>query len=408
VVIKGSYDIEVIQQGDYPFRRPPEGKIVFDENGDPVPQFTDTIPFLITLPKTPMPADGFKTLIFMHGSGGQAQQLIDRGPKPSVDQPAPHGSGPGGVVAKYGMAGFAADFPLHGTRYSPPDTSGLKLYNLIGNPRATVDNFLVSANEVARHGRLLASLEIDPAIAPNDVLDAGASEDGMIRFDRDSLTMMGQSMGSTIGLPGLTVSEEIDAGILSGSGGTLIEVALEANRPVNVKALLEQVLQLRDDEELDRFSPLLHGLQHLWDYVDPIVHARYAVREPLPDMPRKHWIQHSEVDDGYFSVESRTALSGALGLPFAQPVEEQEAIEIMTTIAPEHDQPLALPIQGNLEGGVTGVVAMYQPSVLDGHNVAYQVDDAMAQYACFAKTVGGGEAPVFTAPADAEPATCDQ
>ncbi|MGM0555498.1 MAG: hypothetical protein ACQEVA_03875 [Myxococcota bacterium] len=408
VVLKGSYDIEVIQRGDYPFRNPPDGKIVFGEDGEPVPQFTDTIPFLITIPKTPMPAGGFKTLIFMHGSGGEAQQLVDRGPKPSPGEPAPHGSGPGGVVAPYGMAGFAAEFPLHGTRYSPPDTTGLKLYNLIGNPPATVDNFLVSANEVARHGRLLAGLEIDPSIAPNDVLDPGASSDGMLRFDRDSLTMMGQSMGSTIGLPALTVSEELDAGILSGSGGTLIEVALEATKPVDVKTLLERVLQLGDDEELDRFSPLLHALQHLWDYVDPVVHARYAVREPLAGIPAKHYLQHSGVDDGYFSVESRTALSGALGLDFVEPIEEQAALDIMSVIAPDHDTALSLPAQGNLEGGVTGVVAMYQPSVLDGHNVAYQVEAAWQQYACFAYTVAADQAPIFAAPDAALPATCGQ
>ena len=408
VVLKGSYDIPVIQQGEYPFRSPPEGNIVFDESGEPVEQFTDTIPFLVTIPKVSMPEGGFKTLIFMHGSGGAAQQLVDRGPRPTPGEPAPHGSGPGGVVAPYGMAGFAAEFPLHGTRYSPPDTSGLKLYNLIGNPRATVDNFLVSANEVAMHGRLLAGLEIDPSVAPGNVLDAGASTDGMLRFDMDSVTMMGQSMGSTIGLPGLTVSKEIDAGILSGSGGTLIEVALEASKPLDVKNLLERVLQLGAGEELNRFSPLLHGLQHLWDYVDPIVHARYAIQEPLQDVPRKHYIQHSGVDDGYFSVESRTALSGALGLDFAEPVEEQEALDIMSVVAPEHDEPLPLPITANIDPGVTGVVAMYQPSVLDGHNVAYQVDDAMAQYACFAMTVEQGAAPVFASPEQAQPDTCGQ
>lgn len=407
VVLKGTYTVPIIQQGERPYDAPPAGKIVWNDNGEPVQQATDTVPFLLTIPKSPMPDGGWPVLMYMHGSGGQAQELVDRGARPDLETPAPHGTGPGGVVAPYGMAGFAAEFPFHGTRFSPPDTTGLKLYNLLGNPRATVDNFLVSANEVTLHARLLKGLEFDPAIA-NGALDAGNSPDGMMRFTADSLTAMGQSMGSTIGLPALTISKEIDAGILSGSGATLIEVALKSTKPVNLKPLLEQALGYANDEHLDRFSPALNAVQYTWDFIDPEVHARYLINQPHPDTPAKHILQHSGVDDGYFSVKSRTAVSAAVGLDFAKPVEEPEALDIMSVAAPAHDQPLDTPISANLAGGITGVVAMYQPSVMDGHNVAYQRDDAKAQYACFAKTVGQGGAPVFAPVADAQVETCGQ
>lgn len=405
VVLRATYDVPVIQQGELPYSAPPAGEIVWDAAGEPVEQGSDTVPFLLTIPKTTMPDGGFPVLMYMHGSGGEAQELIDRGARPDPDTAAPHGSGPGGVVAPYGIAGFAAEFPMHGTRYSPPDTTGMKLYNLLGNPRATVDNFLISANEVELHARLLAGLTVDPAIAPEGVIDAGAAADGLIRFDADRLTAMGQSMGSTIGLPALTISHEIDAGILSGSGGTLIEVALESTKPLNIKRALIGVLRYREDEAMDRFDPLLNALQHVWDYVDPVVHARHAIHEPHPGVPAKHILQHSGVDDGYFSLESRTALSGALGVDFVEPVLEDEALELMGYSAPDHATPLALPVQANLGGQITGVVTMYEPSVLDGHNVAYQRDDAKAQYACFAKTVGGGTAPELRGVAAAE--TCE-
>jgi hypothetical protein len=405
VVLHGTYQVPIIQAGDRPYSSPPDGKVVFDAAGDPVQQTTETVPFLITLPKTPMPDGGWPILLYMHGSGGEMQELVDRGARPEIDTPAPHGTGPGGVVAPYGIAGFAAEFGFHGTRFDPPDTTGLKLYDLLNNPRATVDNFLVSANEVALHARLLKGLTIDPAVA-NGLVDAGNDADGRVRFNADSFTAMGQSMGSTIGLPALTISQEIDAGILSGSGATLIEVALKATKPLNLKPLLEQILGYRSDEAMDRYDPLLSALQQVWDYVDPAVHARYAIHELHPNTPAKHILQHSGVEDGYFSIQSRTALSAALGIDFAEPVEEPRVLEIMSIAAPEHDQAVSLPASANIDASHTGVVAMYPPSVLDGHNVAYQRDDAKAQYACFAKTVGSAGAPVLKAVEDAQPGTC--
>ncbi|QDG53746.1 hypothetical protein FIV42_24275 [Persicimonas caeni] len=406
VVLRGTYEVPIIQAGERPYSSPPDGKIVFDDSGVPVEQAKDSVPFLVTIPKTPMPEGGFPVLMYMHGSGGEMQELIDRGARPDLDTPAPHGTGPGGVVAPYGIAGFAAEFPFHGTRFSPPDTTGLKLYDLLNNPRATVDNFIVSANEVTLHARLLANVEIDPSVA-NDLVDTGDAADGKIRFNADSFTAMGQSMGSTIGLPALTVSEEIDAGILSGSGGTLIETALESIKPFRLKPILKRALGYRNDEVLDRYDIALSAVQQTWDFVDPVVHARHAIHEPHPNTPAKHILQHSGIDDGYFSVESRTALSGALGIDFAEPVAETEALDLMTLIAPDHAQPLATPVSANIDGTMTGVVGMYEPSVMDGHNVAYQRDDAKAQYACFVKTVGADGAPEFRAVQDAQPETCE-
>jgi hypothetical protein len=406
VVLRGTYQAPIIQAGDRPYSRPPDGKVVFDEAGDPVEQAKSTIPFLVTVPKTAQPDGGWPVLLYMHGSGGEMQELIDRGARPELEVAAPRGTGPGGVVAPYGIAGFAAEFGFHGTRFSPPDTTGLKLYDLLNNPRATVDNFLVSANEVTLHARFLKGLTIDPAVA-NGLIDAGDAADGLVRFNTDSFTAMGQSMGSTIGLPALTVSEEVDAGILSGSGGTLIEVALESTKPMTLKPILRQVLSYRPDEAMDRYDPILSSLQQVWDYVDPIVHARHAIHEVHPNTPAKHILQHSGIDDGYFSVESRTALSAALGIDFAEPVDETEALDIMSIAAPEHDQALALPVTANIDGTHTGVVGMYQPSVMDGHNVAYQRDDAKAQYACFVKTVGSGGAPVFKSVEDAQVGACE-
>lgn len=413
IVLRGTYQTPIIQQGELPFSRPPAGKVVFDERGEPEVQSYDTVPFLLTIPTGEMPAVGWPIMMYMHGSGGQMQELVDRGARTDAGDAdsAPRGSGPGGVVAPYGVAGFAAEFAFHGTRFNPPDTLGLQLYNLFENPRAAIDNFITAANEVTLHARLLKGLEIDPAALPELAgrLDVEAAPDGLIRFDDARISAMGQSMGSTIGLPALTVSQDIAAGVLSGSGATLIEVALKTMKPVELKPLILSLLRYKRSEEMDKFDLILSALQHTWDFVDPSVHARYAYQEPHPQTPAKHILQHLGMEDGYFSVYSRTALTGALGIDVAEPVLEPEVVDIMEVIAPAHSAALPTPVQGNLaEGQITGVAAIYEPSVMDGHNVAYQVEDAKAQYGCFVKSVGPDGPPTFRSVAESQVDSCEE
>ncbi len=386
IVVEGFYDVPIIQTGNMPYDRPPEGKIAFDDNGNVSQVDTQTIRFYLTLPRTPMGADGYPVLMYLHGSGGVSQQLMQRGAYGSDGTPPESGSGPARVVAPYGIAGFAADFQLHGMRFNPPDTSGLKLYNLFGNPRATVDNFLVAANEVTLHARLLKGLVVDPSSIsnlPEGVLDLSASADGMIRFDDSAFVTMGQSMGSTIGLPAATIDSVTDGAILSGSGGSLVEIASTSTEPINVRGLLRMFLQYKAAEVLDQHDPVLHVIQHVWDIVDPLSYSPHLFQNPYPNIPPKHILQHSGLHDGYFSPASRAGLSAAMGVQLVSPVFEPEAVEIMKLVG--LDDVLMPPASANADSGVTAVVRQYEPSVLDGHHVAYQRDDAKAQYACFIK-----------------------
>lgn len=396
VVLAAYYDVPIVQEGDFPYDSPPEGKIKFDEQGEVVQVDTQSIRVYITLPRAPMDAGGYPLLMFLHGSGGVAEQLLDRGPVSPQGMAPPAGQGPAAVIAPYGIAGFAADFQFHGMRFDPPDTTGLKLYNLLGNPRATVDNFIVAANEVTLHARLMANLTIDPAEItglPQDFIDVSASPDGLIRFDDARFATMGQSMGSTIGLPAATVDRVTDAAIFSGSGGVLIEIAMTSTQPAEIAKLLRLALRYKEDEPIDQFDPLLHALQHVWDYVDPVAHAHRVFEQPFDGVPPKHVLQHSGLTDGYFSPDSRAAFSAACGVDLVNPVLEPEALDVMGLVG--HGEALSTPASGNGANGVTAVVRQYEPSVLDGHHVAYQRDDAKAQYACFIKTLGDDGPPTL-------------
>jgi hypothetical protein len=408
------YEVPIVQEGPFPYRNPGEGLLKRGADGSIEQVGTQLIRAYVTIPRGPMPAGGWPLLSFFHGSGGNAEQLLDRGAFSRTGMAPPPGRGPAEVAAAYGVAGSSIDFQFHGMRFDPPDTSGLVLYNLLGNPRTTIDNFLVAPNEVSHHGRLMAGLEIDPAqvtvadgvtlpVAIGELFDVGGAADGLIRFDDARFSAMGQSMGTTIIVPTMTVDTVYDAGVFSGAGGSLIEIASEGTSPVELRALLRAFLGYRPNETLDQFDPLLHALQHVWDYVDPMVHARHVTLEPHPGVPPKHVLMHSGLTDGYFSPDSRGNLSVALGAPLAGDVIEQRGVELLELVG--LGEALAYPVRGNV-GGVTSATVQYAPSVLDGHHVAYQRDDTKAQYGCFLKTVGDAAGPVLASAADASVELC--
>jgi hypothetical protein len=330
-------------------------------------------------------------------------ELIQRGERPSANEPAPAGSGPAATLATYGWAGFAADFPFHDSRFNPPDTTGLKLYNLLGNPRATIDNFIVSANEVTLHARLLANITIDPTIDPQGRLDAGSAEDGLIRFNADAFGAMGQSMGSTIGIPAATVDTNIDALVPSGAGGVLVEIASTGTRPVNLSAILRGLFRYGSDERVDQFDIALHAIQMVWDFVDPVVHSRHVFAEPYAGIPPKHVYMSAGLLDGYFSPEAQAGVTAGMRLELAGPVLEERMLVAMDQLGV--GEPQEFPLSGNGNGGVTAGVTQHDPSVLDGHNVTFQRDDVKAIYGCFFKTLETGT-PEVRAPENASPDVC--
>ncbi len=403
VVIEAYYEVPNIQEGEKPYDQPPAGRIIF-ENGEPKIVRMELLKVFITIPKSPMPDAGFPTLLYMHGSGGTATELMDRSARTSDADPRIAGQGPAANIARYGIAGFAADFDLHDSRFPRnPDVTGLKLYNILDNPRAMIDNFHIASNEVAYHARLMANLEIDATISPD--LDAGNATDGMIRFDSDRFAAMGQSMGSMIGTPTMTIPGEIDAFINAGSGGTLIEIAMSSKDPVEIRPILERVLRFRDDESLDRFDIVLNTFQHVFDHMDPNVHARHIIREPHPGVQPRHVFHPSGLEDRYFSPTARAGLSTALGVPLVEPVLQMEAFDFMKWVGRE--TATQTPVQSNLAGGVTGFVRQYEPAYFEaGHYVMFDKDEAKAQYACFIKSLRADAAPTLYAPENATPENC--
>lgn len=373
-VLHGRHTAPVYQTGTRPYSSPPAGQIVFGDDGLPVISEQQLARFNVSIPPGPMPADGWPLLIYMHGSGGNWSEPIVRG-NPFTEPEI--GFGTARFAAEAGWATVGFDFPLHGDRSDPPDTTGLRLYNLTDNPRATIDNFIVSAAEMVLRTRFLIDLAIDPEIAP-DVLDPGASPDGLIRFNPNRIAAFGQSMGSTLAVPWATIDDNVGTLFLHGSGGVLIEIAATAVQPFNLRPILELVLgynRRSASESLTRMDPVLHYLQHYWDLVDPIAHSRHVALEPHPGIPPKHVYQHSGIDDGYFSVRARTAMAAALGLDALGPTIEPWLPRIL-----EHAGRGVVtgPVTGNVaDGAATGVAVEWCPyGDVRGHYVAFDLDSA--------------------------------
>jgi hypothetical protein len=387
-VLTGHYTAPVIQNGVRPYAQPGQGRIVWNDAGEPVIQSTQQVRLALTIPRGPQPASGWPLAMYLHGSGGDYRQAIDRGARPETepdDGPSspPPGTGPAKWLAQRGVATLAFDFPLHGDRSDPPDTTGLMLYNLLGNVDATIDNFRVAAMELLLISRIATSLAVSSTLATS--LDPGSAPDRVIRFDPARLSAMGQSMGTTLGIPWAGLDPRLKGAVFSGTGGILVEIANTAIEPVMLKGLLEGLLGLTSDmKQISPQHPLLHAMQNLWDLVDPVAKAEYLAASPHDGVPAKDVFMTAGFRDGYFDPIAQAAVAVPLGAPLVGAAVEPT---LDATLRLAGRSPAAYPLAANLGGRTVGVVQYTAPNNL-GHYVVFNQQGARDQYTCFLATVG--------------------
>lgn len=405
-VFRSTWAVPNVQSGD----RPGHGRIQWDASGQPILNGTQTARLVLSIPKRPMPQGGFPLMMYLHGSGGEAYEGIDRGPE-TMDAPpprpdAPPGTGPASYLAKRGIALLGFDFPLHGTRKDPPDTTGLEFYSLFGrledpyNIDQSIDNMTVAVMEVALLSRLVERIEVPEAAATG--LDAGDAADGKIRIDTGRLSAMGHSMGSTLGIVAAGLDPRIDGWVFSGSGGNLTEMANTTTYPVELKFFVEQLLNLPSGEELSVDHPVLHLFQHVWDFVDPIARARRVAEEPYPERGPRPFLMTAGVTDGYFYPRAQKAMAVALGAPVVGGTVEDE---LPRGMALANRAAIDFPASGNLNGVTAGVVQYAVPHEL-GHYILFDLADAQSQYLCFVEGVGTAAGPRIVTPRAVD-AACD-
>ncbi|MFO0595794.1 MAG: hypothetical protein U0228_10830 [Myxococcaceae bacterium] len=376
------YRVPFIQSG----AKPGKGHVVWAADGvTPVVQGTQSVRLSVAMPKRAAPPTGVPLTLYFHGSGGEYRELMDRGPLPptaprNMQGEPPLLSGPSGYLARRGIATMGFDFPLHGDRDDPPDTSGLKLYDLFGDIDSTVDNMNVAAMEATYLTRLLTTVELP--------VPGG----GTTRVDLSRLSAMGHSMGSTIGIPVATIDPRIKGYVFSGAGGLLLEVATETTYPVELHSTLELLLGFQTGERLDRNHPLLHAFQSLWDFTDPVGRAPHVAREPYPGQVAKPFFLPQGLVDGYFHPGAQAAVGGALGTTLLG--DELDPTLPRTLRLDGRGTSQAFPLRNNLNGVTAGTVQLQTPFSL-GHYVMFDVPSVGAQVGCFLAGVGSAEGPAI-------------
>ena len=382
VLYTARYRVPQVQPGP----RPGKGRIQWTADGSaPVLQGTQSVRLSLGIPKTAAPPTGFPLTIYFHGSGGEYREIMDRGPLPQTNTrdmlgDPPPGSGPSTFLARRGMATLGFDFPLHGDRDTPPDTTGLRLYDLFGDIDSTVDNMSVAAMEAVYLTRLMQVVELP--------VEGG----GTTHVDMSRLSAMGHSMGSTIGIPVATVDPRIKGYVFSGAGGMLIEVASETTYPVNLRTTLELLLSFKPGEVLDRSHPLLHAFQSLWDSTDPTAKARHVAREPYEGQVAKPFVLPQGLIDGYFHPGAQAAIGGALGTTLLG--EELDPTLPRTLRLDGQSTSTAFPLRNNLNGVTAGSVQLQTPFEL-GHFIVFDTTSTQSQVACFLSKVGTAEGPAI-------------
>ena len=391
VMLTARVSMPRIQLGNPPFADASEGRIAWGADGHPIIQRQQDMRVVLALPKSAQPVAGYPLTIYAHGSGGEWMQVINRGPQEERDDApaATPGTGPAEWLARRGIASIGFDFPLHGDRNNPPDTTGLMLYNLTGNPGGTIANFNVSAMELTLLSRLMLATQL-PADRIAGV-DLGAQTTA--RFDPKRLTGMGQSMGSTIGISWAAIDPRLKAIVLSGSGGSMAEIATEAVEPFDVQGVLQAFLQ--PGRPIERNHPLLHAMQNVWDMVDPVTKANRLIAEPFDGVPAKDVLMPAGVIDGYFSPRAEAALAVNLKAPLVGPEVEPF---LPASLRLSGQQAITYPVQNNINGK-TGAVIQYASENTKGHYVLFNQDGARFQYTCFLASVGTEGGAKISAPA---------
>ncbi len=366
------------------------GRLILDADGEPVEQRTETVPFVLAVPKGVMPAEGFPLLFYVNGTGGLARQVLDRGRKVGSDPP-PEGTGPAQVAAArgYGASGMAGIL----TEERLTDSSGGYLFYNFFNPVAMRDNFRQSLIEHILFRKLVLNLRLDPSTCPG--VDASAAADGMVRYDGSQRVVMGQSLGSYLSGMLATIDPGWRGAILTGAGGSWVEFPFGARSP-NLEQLARTVLSVPATRPFDRWHPGLAlfdwavGPSDNTHYVDEILRdPTREGRRPAFDPP--HVLVIEGDDDDNISTGLQRALNAALGTDLAGDDVGAPDDRILPWLELAGRGALPPPVRGNratAAGPRTAAVVRWLPDVDDGgHYVTFQLDGPKHQYGCFLETL---------------------
>jgi hypothetical protein len=392
--LKGDYNVPQYQQGTPPFLIS-GGEQVVDQKGLPQPQYYADVNFQLSIPNGKMPAAGFPLYFYVHGTGGDSSQAIDRGYQTNANVNAPLGSGIASWVAPQGWATSCVTLPLTPERLGFWSFDGYAAYNFF-NPVAFRDNFKQMLLELVHFRSMVLSIRIDPSLCPGT--DASASPDGKIGFDPDTMIVGGQSLGSY--LAGMLSSMFPWKGaILSGAGGSWLEFPFGPTDPFTPAQIIN-IVAMPSTDTLNRFHPLIELAEMAVGPVDNMFFLRHTLREPFPGFIPPHIFVVEGHDDHQVPENLQRALILALGLDLAGPEVCTGPADSDAVVLPIGGlTQLPYPVQGNFTlpmGDVrTAAFVRYEhdPVMGDGHYVFFQTPAVIPQVQTFLQGIQTGVVP---------------
>lgn len=365
------------QVGKPPFND--DGLFATGDDGLPRVQRAESAPVTLTLPKGEMPAGGYPLVVYFHGSGGDAREVMDLGPKKEPAGDYEKGTGLSHVLAPLGFATAASALPVSPDRL--PGASATAYLN-VNNLAAMRDTFRQGVLEQRMFLEALRTLTVAPDVAaacPGLTLPAGESA---YRFREDQLTAQGLSMGGAYTNMIGAVEPRIRAVVPTGAGGywTYFIMVTSLVNGQNIGKLI-----LRTGSGVTFQHPLLSLLEQGWETIDPMVFMPRLAARPLPDHPVRPVYEPVGRGDKYFP----TVLYDAMALAYQNQLAGPEVWPTMgEALSLRGESPASYPVSQNRasEGGApyTGAVVQYEgDGIGDPHVICAQLDAVKYQYGCF-------------------------
>jgi hypothetical protein len=378
----GTIEMPQFPRGTPPFNE--DGGYDYGPDGAPLEQRKETVVFVATIPKQPMPVGGYPLLHYIHGSAGLAAQVVDRGPAtvPGDFSSQIPGLGPAHIVADHGLAAIGASMPLNPER--TPLAGDFDYINIL-NPRSFSYVFRQGVFEQRLILDAVETLSIDPSVLEGCDGPSLPGGETAYRFDLSRLVMMGQSMGAQYTNLTAAVDPRVRAVVPTGSGGLWSEFFEVSTLFGGVNQLAGGVLGI-DISDVNLLHPGVNMLETGWEPGEPIVSLPRLARRPLPGHPVRHVYEPVAPTDEFFPTTLFDAMSIAFGNqqagdPVWPQMQAEHAIFGLDGIAP-------YPVTGNRTSETgepfTGVVVQYEPDdILNGHYIFQQRDEVKYQYGCF-------------------------
>ena len=405
-VYSSQWEVPGLQEGLIPYLAMKDGGVIeFEADGEPVVRYTRISPFVITVPRKPMPAGGYPLLFYIHGTGGISTQAYQRGPVDAQGN-RPPGRGPSEVAAERGWGTSCMGGHLSVEQLGVVGSlDGYIPYNFL-NLQAMRDNFVQMVAEQILFRRLLNQLAIDVSDCPG--ADTSASPDGLARFDPAMQVVMGQSLGSNLaGLVAATDPLPWQGTILTGAGGSWTEYALGPQNPP-LPALLSFLLGMPLVEPLDRWHPVIQLATLTIAGANNIHFLPTLFREPRFARPAPHMLVVEGHIDLQVTIGLQRALVAALGVDMVGPdvteippdVPVGPEGQIIQRIELAGGRQLDPPVSGNFnvpgQGPRTVAVVRYpEDGIQEGHMVVFQREEPKHQYGCFLEDLARGKVPTI-------------